>query len=81
MLKTKYNITLLDSKWNPIKRNIKFDSVPKSDEFIFFKEKYYRVINVVHSVGDNPGLFVIIDEFIQKEQEKNNFSEKNLTNE
>lgn len=81
MLRTKYNITLLDSKWNPIKRNIYFNSVPRRDEFIFYSEKYYRVINVVHSIGDKSGTFVIIEEFIQQEQEKNNFSEKNLTNE
>jgi hypothetical protein len=76
MFKTKYNISLLDTKWNPIKRNLYFNSIPVKDEFIFYNEKYYHVVNIVHSVGKKHEIFIIVDEFKQPEQEKNNFSEK-----
>ena len=69
MFKRKYKVSMLDSKWNPIKRNVKLDVIPKSDEYIWDNSKYYRVINVVHSIDKKHEIFVIIEEYTQPTQE------------
>jgi hypothetical protein len=69
MFKRKYKVSMLDSKWNPIKRNVKLDIIPKSDEYIWDSAKYYRVINVVHSIDKNHEIFIILEEYIPPTQE------------
>lgn len=66
MLRTKYNITLLDSKWNPIKNSIKFIAIPRRDEFIYLVDRYYQVINVVHNMDKKHNIIVIIEELTQQ---------------
>lgn len=65
MFKTKYNISLLDSKWNSLKRNINLPIIPRKGEFIFFSEHYYEVLNVVHIpplYDKKQDIFIIINE-------------------
>lgn len=62
MFKKKYSISILDSKWIPIKRNVKMEVVPRRDEYIWFDEKYYIVLNVVHSITDKLEVFVVVEE-------------------
>jgi hypothetical protein len=62
MFKKKYSISILDSKWIPIKRNVKMEVVPRRDEYIWFEEKYYIVLNVVHSITDKLEVFVVVEE-------------------
>ena len=62
MFKKKYTISILDSKWVPIKRNVKMEVVPRRDEYIWFDEKYYIVLNVVHSITDKLEVFVVVEE-------------------
>lgn len=62
MFKKKYSISILDSKWIPIKRNVKMEVVPRRDEYIWFGEKYYIVLNVVHSITDKQEVFVVVEE-------------------
>lgn len=69
MFKRKYKVSMLDSKWNPIKRNIKLSVIPKSDEYIWDDTKYYRVINIVHSIAKNYEIFVIVEEYTPPTQE------------
>ena len=64
MFRRKYNVTLLDSKWNPIKNDVKFTSIPRKDEFIY-TDKYYRVLNVVHKMDIKHYIFVVVEEFNQ----------------
>jgi hypothetical protein len=71
MFRIKYNISLLDSKWNPIKRNIIFDWVPRKDEYIFYDNIYYHVINLVHSVNKKHEIFLVVEELQQQEEIKN----------
>jgi hypothetical protein len=66
MFSKKYNITLIDSKWNPIKNSIKFIAIPRRDEFIYLVDRYYQVINVVHNIGKKHNLIVIIEEMNQQ---------------
>jgi len=62
MFKKKYSISILDSKWIPIKRNVKMEVIPRRDEYIWFDEKYYVVLNIVHSITDKQEVFVVVEE-------------------
>jgi hypothetical protein len=62
MFKKKYNISMIDSKWIPIKRNVKINIIPRRDEFIWIDEKYYQVINVVHSITDKHEVLLVVEE-------------------
>ncbi len=58
----KYTVTFLNSKWEIVKSNIKLKSIPQRDEYIYMDDKYYDVLNVVHSLDKNHNIFVIIQE-------------------
>lgn len=60
MFRTKYTISILDSKWNPIKRNIKLKVIPRKDELIFLNKEYHEVINVIHTMNNIQDIFIII---------------------
>jgi hypothetical protein len=62
MFKRKYNTSLLDSKWNPIKRNLKLSIIPRIHEYIYHEDKYYMVLNVVHQLNDKHDIFIIVEE-------------------
>ena len=77
MFSRKYNITLLDSKWNPIKNSIKFIAIPKRDEFIYLVDRYYQVINVVHNLANKKhDILVIIEELKQHNSVENEVVKK-----
>ena len=76
MFSTKYNISLLDSKWNPIKRNMKFSFVPRRDEFIYLVDRYYQVLNVVHDIQKKHEIFVIVEELKNNNDIKNEVVKK-----
>lgn len=76
MFRTKYNITLLDSKWNPIKNKVKFITIPRRDEFIYLVDRYYQVINVVHNIIDKHNIIVIIEELQQQQLIENEVIKK-----
>jgi hypothetical protein len=58
----KYTITFINSKWEIVKSDIKMKIVPQRDEYIYMDDKYYDVLNVVHSLGKKHNILVIIDE-------------------
>jgi hypothetical protein len=62
MFRTKYKVTLIDSKWNVVKNNVKVSVLPRRDEYVFFDGLYYLVLNVVHTLDGQQGIFVIINE-------------------
>ena len=76
MFSRKYNISLLDSKWNPIKRNMKFSFVPRRDEFIYLVDRYYQVLNVVHDIQKKHEIFVIVEELKNNNDIKNEVIKK-----
>ena len=76
MFSRKYNITLLDSKWNPIKNSIKFIAIPRRDEFIYLVDRYYQVINVVHDLSKKHSVLVIIEELNQQKSIENEVNKK-----
>jgi hypothetical protein len=62
MFKNKYKISILDSKWQPIKRNLKVEVIPRVNEYLYMDEKYHKVINVIHTMDKKQDIFVIIEE-------------------
>lgn len=62
MFKKKYTISMLDSKWIPLKRNIKMSIIPRRDEYIWIDEKYFIVLNIVHSITDKQEVFIVVEE-------------------
>lgn len=66
MFKTKYNASILDVNWLPLKRGLKLDFIPRKDEFIFIENEYYRVVNVVHLLNKNQEAFIVIEKLPNK---------------
>jgi hypothetical protein len=62
MFEPKYKMSILNSQWVPIKRNLKLKVIPRKDEYIFLNDIYYKVLNLVHVVEPSPEIFVIVDE-------------------
>lgn len=65
MFKRKYTITLLDSKWSVIKNGVIFKVIPRKGEFIYYNDKYYHVINVVHNLIIKHDILIIVEEYTQ----------------
>ncbi len=63
MFNTKYTVSILDSKWRVIKKNLKITILPRKDELIFFDEKDHEVINVVHTLNKKQDIYIIVNEF------------------
>lgn len=64
MFTKKYTLTLLDSKWNVLKRNINLTVIPRKDEYVFFENQYYEVLNVVHMLNKKQDVFVVIEKAV-----------------
>ena len=62
MFDKKYSISLLDCKWQVVKRHIKVPAVPRQDEYVFIDGLYYEVVNVVHNMDSKKEILVIISE-------------------
>jgi hypothetical protein len=65
MFKTKYTISILTSKWFPLKRNLKVSVIPRTDEFLYMDDQYYKVTHVVHMLNKNQEVFVVVEEISQ----------------
>lgn len=68
MFQTKYTISILNSKWEPIKRNLKLKVIPREDELIFLDEKYFNVIKVIHMLNQKQDIFIIIDDLVDDDK-------------
>lgn len=66
MFERKYTVSILNSKWQPIKRGLKLKVIPRSGEFIYMDNQYYDVINIVHMLNEKQDIFVIINELAFK---------------
>lgn len=69
MFRKKINVSLLDSKWEVIQRNLKLEIIPRRDEYLWFNNKYYVVLNIVHSIDGKGEILIIIEEHITKTNE------------
>ena len=61
MFKRKYTVSLLDSKWVVLKRDVKLSVIPRRDEYLYFDNQYYEVLNVIHMLNNKQDIFVIIN--------------------
>jgi len=62
MFKTKYKISILNSQWVPLKRNLKLSIIPRKDEYIYFLGRYYVVLNVVHNITKEHEILIVVDQ-------------------
>ena len=62
MFKRQYTATILNSKWEVVKNRVKFITIPRSSEYLFFDGLYHEVLNIVHTLDGKQGIFVIINE-------------------
>jgi len=65
MNELKYTVSILTSKWHPIKRNVEMIIIPRRDEYIYMDEQYYEVLNVVHMLNEKQDIFVIVNEMVK----------------
>ena len=65
MNELKYTVTILNSKWNPIKRNVEMFIIPRRDEYVYMDEQYYEVLNIVHMLNEKQDIFVIVNEKVK----------------
>ena len=66
MFRTKYTVSILNSKWEPLKRNLKLSVIPRCDELIYMDEQYFTVLKVIHMLNEKQDIFVVIDEMTPK---------------
>ena len=45
---------------NAMKSDVKLNSIPQRDEYIYMNDKYYDVLNVVHSIDKNHKILALI---------------------
>lgn len=62
MFKTKYKVSILNSQWQPLERNLKFSVIPRKDEYLYFLKRYYSVLNVVHNITNGHEILIIVEE-------------------
>lgn len=62
MFNKKYTVSVLDCKWQVLKRNLKLVVIPRRDEYLFFDGSYYEVVNVIHMLNKNQDIFIVVSE-------------------
>lgn len=61
MFRKKNIVSLIDSNWNEIERNIHLRVIPNKGEFIWYHDEYYSVLNVVHMINQKNEILLIIN--------------------
>lgn len=75
MFEKKYTVTILDSKWQVLKRNINLKVVPRLYEMLYFDGVYFDVINVIHMLNEKQDIFIVIEKS-EKQYQNTDFKEK-----
>ena len=63
---TKYTVSILNSKWHEMKKNIEMYIIPRKDEYIYMDDQYWEVLNVVHMLNEKHQIFIIVTEMNKK---------------
>jgi hypothetical protein len=66
MFDKKYNASIIDGKWFPIKRGLKLSCIPRIDEFIYLNETYYRVVSVIHQLVKKQEIIIVVELLSEK---------------
>lgn len=72
VLKKKYNVILINSKWEIINKNVKLKNLPRQKEYIWDGTKYYQVINLVHDLKNIKQVSIIVEEITNNLEIKKN---------
>lgn len=59
----KVKCTILNKTQETLFEEVSFDIVPRENELIFYKNRYYRVFNVIHKLYSNEKINIIVEEF------------------
>lgn len=61
----KNSVTVLDLQWNILLSNLKLNHTPRAYELIYVEslQKYYEVVKVIHNVGKNHSIVLIVEEY------------------
>jgi hypothetical protein len=64
----KYNVSLMNEKWEMIIQTLKVKHIPRNSELIYLdnQEQYYKVINVIHNMTNKHEIFIIVEIFDKK---------------
>jgi hypothetical protein len=64
----KYNVSLMNEKWEMIIEHLKVKHIPRIDEFIYLnnQSQYYKVMNVIHNMTNKHEIFIIVEIFNKK---------------
>lgn len=64
----KYNVSLMNEKWEMIIENLKVKHIPRISEFIYLDKEgqYYKVMNVIHNMTNKHEIFIIVEIFDKK---------------
>jgi hypothetical protein len=64
----KYNVSLMNEKWEMIIENLKVKYIPRISELIYLdkQEQYYKVMNVIHNMTNKHEIFIIVEIFNKK---------------
>ncbi len=76
MFNKKYKVIILNSKWEILERNVKLSILPRQKEYIWNGNKYYQVINLVHDIGVNQQISIIVEDLTDQEILGNQVLEK-----
>lgn len=70
----KLRVNIIDEKWNIIKSNFKLQVIPNIHELMYLNdvEKYYRVVNIIHSINNKQNISIVIEEYTDDYGLKNN---------
>jgi len=70
----KHSISILNKSWHPIATKIhRLKFIPRQGELIFLEEfkQYFKVLNVIYYLNKKQGIFIIVDEFEDKQNTEN----------
>lgn len=69
MFKSKYKVSFLNSKWEPMTIKLNLTVIPRRDEYVYVNEQYYQVLNVVHKLNEKQDIFIVLVEAFPTEGE------------
>lgn len=62
MFKRKYSISIIDDNWNKLVDTVNLKYIPRRDELVYIEsaKKYFKVLNVIHYLTKNQGIFLVV---------------------
>jgi hypothetical protein len=88
---TKHSVSIINPKWEFIKKTINVKHIPRREDLIFIEDigKYFRVLNIIHTINKKQGIFIVVEtleqpqdsgEVLTKEEHDNNTDNQQIAN-